>query len=102
MQAGEYGKTLVINCGFDLTGWTSISLSIVDPDGIELGPHAIAAIGTVNLTVDGVVYLAGQYVEYVTVATEFVKAGLHRLKLTVNFGAAKRLRSVTADFVVKP
>ena len=100
MQAGEFGKTLLINCGFDLTGWTAISLAITAPDGTAVGPRNITSIGAIDKMLDGKTYKALQYVEYVTVSGDFPQDGLYRLKLTVDFGATKRLKTVYKDFAV--
>lgn len=91
--AGEV-KPLRINTRYDLTGAISFSLEIIDPSGGTNTITTSITVGTVDITSSGgTIYYAHQYVIYDPGAVIFPLSGLHNLKLTVNFGATKTLKT---------
>ncbi len=100
LQAGEYGKVLILDAGMDLTGQTGIELEFQYPDGSSKTISSGLVVGTTDLVVDGETYLANTYVTYTLVNGDIYMPGLHRRKLSVRFGGSKRLVSMTDDFDV--
>ncbi len=105
LNAGEYGKILRINTGYDLSGATAISLSVTRPDGssfvrdqndVSIGNSTIQADvqqpdgSTVQKT-----FAAGEYVEYTLQDGDIPDSGRYRAKLQVDFGPAQRLITVS-------
>lgn len=111
MVKGEYGITLQINAGTDLSGYSSISLIPRRPD--NNAPVSIVnddiTVGVVDVVVeltrsDGVkfnkTFMANNYIEYVTKDGEFIVEGDYPAKLIVDFGSGKRLKSIDTNIFI--
>jgi len=100
----EKGKIVVLNCKFDLTGQTAMSLTITRPDGTNFNRTQATglSVGPIDLTVDGETYLANQHVLYTIQDGDFTMDGDHTRKLEISFGADKRLANIETVFKVEP
>jgi hypothetical protein len=87
MHAGEYGVSLVMETGFDLTSATAIALDIRNPTGSYVSR-------TVPLPGSGTV------ATYTTLDGDFPTAGTYGLMVQAQFGATKRLKSDTTNLKV--
>ncbi|MEE8607215.1 MAG: hypothetical protein V3S55_06415 [Nitrospiraceae bacterium] len=97
MRIGEYGFTIRINTGFDLSDNTVLTLNVTHPDSSKT-THPMT-LGTVEVTADGLgIFQANEYVEYIVQANDYTQAGKHTLSVTADFGASQRLISVDATF----
>lgn len=76
-----YGITIDINTGVDLTGNTSISLSIKNPNGV---------LSTSSLTIAD---SALGIVRYTTKQSDFPEQGAYWIQAVIEFGASVKLRS---------
>ncbi len=110
LVAGEYGKVLRINAGYDLSGATAFALTVTRPDASTF------SAGTAQITVgaatiqakverpDGSVvqktFIAGEYVEYTLTNGDIPIKGRYHARLQADFGAAQRLRSIDKVFRV--
>lgn len=95
--AGEYGKTLVLNAGIDLTTATALSVTIRRPDGTTVTTPATPTVGTTDLTDDGITYAANQHALYVTQDGDIPANldGYYDIQFTADFGANGRRKSVS-------
>lgn len=99
---GEYGKVLVLDCGFDLTGQTGLALAIDRPDGTTVSRTQASglAVGSVDLTLSGVTYTANQYITYTLQDGDLPDSGFYYQQITVTF-PTKTLKSPRARFEVR-
>ena len=86
MRAGEYGVTLEVDTGFDLSGCTAMKLRWLPP-----GRRQRAVERRITPAPS-----SGTTFTYVTQAADFPDPGLYLLMLEADFGASKRLRSADA------
>lgn len=103
--AGEYGKTLVLNAGVDISpgaGATALSVVIRRPDGSTVTSPATPTVGTTDLTVDGITYAANRHALYVTQDGDIPANidGYYSIQLSVEFGATSRRKSITRTLEV--
>ena len=100
--ANEYGKTIVLDCGFDLSGQTGLSLIIDRPNGTTLSLSGAdgLAVGNSDLVINSVTYSANQYVTYTLADGDLPVSGEHKRKLSVSF-PSKRLVTITEAFTVE-
>jgi len=93
LNVGESGKLFGHNTKFDLSGNTLLGLSVFDPDGteivIDVGRLSAPAInGTFSEETGGVekdvVYLANEYIQFLTLTTDFTKGGTWQSQATYN------------------
>jgi hypothetical protein len=81
IKAGEIGKLIVINAGFDLSGNTELRVVLVKPDGTvitKVKADGVTAPGTpITVNVDGVeqTFNANEYWQYATEAGVMEPAG---------------------------
>ena len=80
MQTGESGKLFGYNTNFDLTTNTELSLEFTTPAGvlIVIDPPRLSVGGVDKIFNEGgvdVLYLAGQYIQFIVVETDFTVAG---------------------------
>lgn len=81
MVTGEQGKLFGYNTGFDLTNNTELALEFISPASST--PIVILAsrlsVGSVDKVFSendkDVTYLAGQYMQFITLSTDFVIGG---------------------------
>lgn len=102
LVVGEYGKTLAIDAGIDLTGQTGMQLTFTRPDGSVNIVSSGLAVGVADLVIDGVTYPANKHITYHIVAGDFPIKGIYKRQLQVDFGVSKRLFSITESFEVLP
>jgi len=98
--AGEYDKTLALNAGIELTGYTAMQLSFIRPDGTTLDITMGLTVGTVDLDIDGTIYPANQHILYAVQDGDFPIAGIYKRQLQVDFGPGRRRKSITDSFEV--
>lgn len=78
LNKDEFGQTLRVNLGEDISSATSYKMFIEPQLGTLL--EKTATLGTTNVDVDDETYLANQYVEYTTIDGDMDYAGTWRLK----------------------
>ena len=104
MKPNEHGVTPRIDCRFDLTGLTNVSLDVTRPDGSAFTiPHERFSVGLEDVQDEqgATIMLGNQYVYFVTEAGEFTSEGDYALILTADFGSGKRLKTVETIFNVE-
>jgi len=111
MVKGEYGITLRINTGIDLTGYSAIALAPRRPGDntpVNVDNNSIV-VGSVDVVAeltrtDGVkikkTFIANNYIEYITRAGEFDVEGDYPSDLIIDFGPDKRLKSRETNIFV--
>lgn len=80
IRVGESGKPIRIDAGFDLSGYTELSLTFTDPSGnanevTHASSPAVSAPATKVEDVDLGTLNASQYFEYTFPASQFDEAG---------------------------
>lgn len=107
---GEYGKTLLIETGFDLSSATGIQIHFSAPaGGISFVNSASVSVLASNVTTSACgIFSANKTVEYVINAGDFsgstsahAAAGTWKGWIQADFGGAKRLISSTFKFEVE-
>ncbi len=101
MKAGEHGIIARINTDFDLGGATNFSLHVERPvgDGFDVANERFT-VGQVDIETDEGMFLANKHVMFTTAEGEFPVANDYDLKLTVDFGAGKRLKTINKILTV--
>lgn len=100
LVAGTHGIVLRICLGSDLTGYTALRLFITSPEGVRL--ERMPALGAVAVMDGGELLAANTYIEYATVAEDFPQPGRYVLQAQADFGAPKRLLTVSELFEALP
>jgi len=87
LNIGEIGQPLRVNLGEDISAATATVIIAQPENGIV--KEFIATVPAVNVTVDGVTYLANEYAEYTTLAEEDLDyIGRWRMKLKATFSSS--------------
>lgn len=100
VKATESNKLIVYGMSFDLSSNTSLEITITDPDGtvVSVDGSRITAPSS-PITVDGVIFASDSYMQFYTLATDFLVAGDYVLCGTyLNTGASPN----TAEFYADP
>ena len=106
---GEYGKTLYIETGFDMSSATGIEIHLsAPPGGIHFVNSASVSVLASNVTTSACgVFSANRTLEYIINAGDFsastsvnAAAGTWKGWVVADFGATKRLISSTFKFEV--
>jgi hypothetical protein len=80
INIGEIGTPLRINVNEDISAATSV-LIIAQPE-VGIKKEFVATVPAVDITINGVTYLANQYAEYITTSeTDLDYIGRWRMKL---------------------
>lgn len=103
LVAGEYGKTLRVGAGLDLTGATQLTLDVRRPDYTSFqAQKPDVAVGTTQvLDENGNELMAsGEYATYTVKSGDLTVDGSYLLQLTADFGAGQKLKTVTRTVAV--
>lgn len=103
--AGEYGKTLILNAGVDISpaaGATAYAITIERPDGSQVQSPPAPTLGTQAVTVDGVTYAPNQHLLYETRDGDIPAnlPGYYAIQIEVLFGDSGRRLSRTRTLEV--
>lgn len=102
MNAGEYGIQYNINTGYDMSGATSLNLTITRPDGSQFTASSPdVSVGNADLNTGYVVFKAKQYSQYVFKNGDIPVSGNYTARLVYN-DATKHLISSPVTFTVNP
>lgn len=110
LNAYEYGRVLRANMKQDISASTVFEMVIQPEKGKSRNAHKLSnrlngaviatnpdvTLGTVDVTVGDVVFLANQYLEYTTKPDDISKSGYWRARGTVAVSATNKL---LGDFV---
>lgn len=80
MNKGQVGSVIYFQTGFDMSGNTSLSMTLTKPDGSTL--TKTPTLGTVAKTVNGVSLVANEYVSYTTVSGDIDQTGTWSAQVT--------------------
>ena len=109
LWVGEYGKTLLIETGFDLSSATGIQIYFSAPSGgIHFSTASVSVLAS-NVTTSACgVFSANKTLEYIIKAGNFsastsagAAAGIWKGYVRADFGGSKRLISTTFKFEVE-
>lgn len=95
MRAGEYGVTLTLQAGVDLTNATAAKLHRVAPDGVQ-DVKTVTPVPPAQPTQGNLSYTTG------TTDFPLTKPGEWQLMLEVDFGAGQKLKSDLVLLNVEP
>ena len=84
LKVGESGKLIGYNTNFDLSSNTSLSLTLVEPSGVESAINtsrisAPAVNGTFEEGGADTTYTANEYMQFTTIASDFTTSGTWKL-----------------------
>ena len=98
LNKGEYGQTLRVNLGEDVSSATALSFTLQPKFGssIEKTQLTGVSVGSSNVDVGDSTYLANEYLEYVIAPDELTYAGQWRMKGSATLSATNK---VVSDFV---
>ena len=77
---GEYGRVLNFNTQFDMSGYTSLNITFIRPDGTTFSPPAI--LGTVSILSPSETFLANQYCVYVFAIGDLNQLGTYTARVS--------------------
>ena len=98
INKNEYGQTLRVNLGEDISTATDYILIIEPKYGEELEKTGV--LGVVNVVEGDETYLANEYITYVTSDGDIDKAGQWRVKGQADLSATNRVISDYKYFTV--
>lgn len=93
LNVGGSGKLFGHNTKFDLSGNTSLGLDVIDPDGVRTAINTSRlSAPSVDKTFDELVggvekkvtYLANEYIQFLTLVTDFTIGGTWQSQATYN------------------
>lgn len=97
IRVAEVGKLFEAGAFFDLSGNTSMEIRLKDPDGV------ITTIPTGRITAPGVAsgdFPADTYMQFTTLATDFLKAGAWEVCTIYDDATPKEFFSATGTFEI--
>lgn len=97
----EYGQTVRVNFGQDISAATSFNF-ILEPRIGDKKEKSTAIAGTVNVVVGDESYLADQYIEYTLASGDIDQDGLWRIKGEATMSATSKVISDYKMFSVLP
>jgi len=98
LNKDEYGQTLRVNFGEDISAATAYSFILEPKYGEKL--EKTGTLGTSNVVVDDETYQANQYIEYVTADGDIDKAGDWRMKGEATMSGTNKVIGDYKRFVV--
>lgn len=102
MRVGEYGVKFAFSVGFNLTGFTDLSIVFTKPDGTTLTvTNPAVTAPNVNLETTAGLFPAGEYALY-TFANGDVNQSGNWCAYVIYDGNGEHLISDPADFTVDP
>ena len=103
MNVNEYGVVYAFSTGFDMSGFTSISLTITRPDLTTVtvtNSTGVTVPASPIPTTDGV-FAANQYTRYVFANGDINQVGNYSARVTYNDGS-QHLISDVGTFTINP
>jgi hypothetical protein len=100
MNVNEYGVVLQLGVSFDMSSYTSLSLTFTKPDLTLL--TVIAVLGVAPVTTPLGIFAANTYVTYKFLAGQVNQAGLWSVRLTYQDASPAQLISTIGTFTVFP
>lgn len=103
LNKGEYGQLVYANLGEDVSSGTDLKMVLEPQVGEKLERLAGdgVAVGTSNVTVGDVTFLANQYLQYTILSGDLTYAGTWRLKGEVNLSSTNKVVSDYRQFEVR-
>ena len=103
LNKGEYGQLVYANLGEDVSSGTDLKIVLEPQVGKVLNRLAGdgVAVGTVNVTVGDVIFLANQYLQYTILSGDLNYVGNWRLKGEVNLSSTNKVVSDYRQFEVR-
>lgn len=103
MNAGEYGIVHNHNLNFNVSGFTTLSITYTRPDGttFTVTNPDVTAPAVPLVTDDAGTFAANQYTAYTFVAGNITVEGVYTFRVTYTDGS-KLLKDDTASFTVNP
>ena len=94
----EYGQTLRVNFGEDVSAATAYNFIIEPKFGDKL--EKTGTLGTSNVEVGDETYLANEYIEYITEDGDIDQAGQWRMKAEATMSSTEKLSTDYQLFTV--
>ncbi len=101
---GEYGKTLFVETGHNLSSATGLEIHVSGPSSASSFVNsASVSVLTSNVTSSACdqIFSANKTVRYILNAGDIVTAGTHKVWIQADFGALVRLISTSFKFLAK-
>ena len=104
MNVGEYGVIYAFSTGFDMSGFTTISLTVTRPDGTSFtrtNSSGVTVPASPITTTDGV-FAANQYTRYAFLNGDINQVGQYTARVTYDDTTPQHLISDTGTFTINP
>ena len=105
MNANEYGVIFRFSTGYDMSGFTGLSLTFTKPDASTLTVTNLSSspvtLGSINVATTLGTFASHQYVNYTFAAGDINQAGTYTVRLTYT-DSTKKLISDPATFTINP
>lgn len=87
----EYGKTIYVNVGMDISTASETEILFTKPDGTTLSKLIADGvdIGIVPVSADCSVFAANEYIKYVTVDGDIDQSGSWNVRAIITIGSQK-------------
>ena len=104
LNKNEYGQTIHVNLGEDISSFTALNLILEPNIGSKLQKSASdgVSLGASNIAVDDENYLANQYISYTIKQGDLDKEGQWRVKGEATLSATNKVISDYSRFTVLP
>lgn len=101
MNVNEYGVVFAFSTGYDMSGFSTLTLDFTKPDDTHLiVTNSAVAVGAVDIVTTAGTFLAHKYVTYTFASGDVNVAGDWCVKLTYTDPTPKRLVADVAHFTV--
>ena len=97
---GEYGQTIYVNMGEDVSTNTELSLILEPAIGTKKEISSGVTVGSANVDVNDETYLANEYLQYTIAADDLDYAGLWRKKGEATLSSTNKIISNYTHFSV--
>lgn len=103
MNVNEYGIAVLFSTGYDMSSFTTVSITFTKPDGTLLTvTNPAVSVPNVDVTTTQGVFAAHKYLSYTTVNGDIDQAGTWTARAFYIDPTPRRLDSTVATFTVSP
>ena len=102
MNVGDYGVVFRLNVSFDISGFSTLTLTFTKPDKTTLVVNSGITVGNIDVVTPDGTFLANQYALYTFTSGQVDQSGNWSARLTYVDSLPRQLISNPATFTVSP